>query len=106
MLVEEHFQLVVSHIVTKVLDVDIGELLGFGPQFSLPLLARLETTYEPERQRARESKRERERERAIAETFVKWSEKRRENQGPIVYSSQSNILRFPKPPGRILTTLR
>ena len=68
-LVEEHLQLVVSHFVTKVLDVDIGEFFGFGPQFGFPLLAGLKTTYEPkDKERERERERQREREGDTAET--------------------------------------
>lgn len=40
--------MLIIHIVTKILDVDICELLGFGPKLGLTLLARFEATDKPE----------------------------------------------------------
>lgn len=37
-LVEDFPQLLIVHVVTKVFNIDIGELLCTGSQFSLPLL--------------------------------------------------------------------
>lgn len=45
--IEELLQPLVIHVVSEVLDVDVGEFLGFGAELGLPLFARLETTHEP-----------------------------------------------------------
>lgn len=45
--IEEFLQPLVIHVISEVLDVDVGELLGFGAQLGLPFFAGFETTHEP-----------------------------------------------------------
>lgn len=46
-LTEKLIQLLLIHVVSKVFDVDVGELFGPGTQLSLTLFTRFKSTHKP-----------------------------------------------------------
>lgn len=45
--IKELLQSLIIHVLSEVLDVNIGELFGFGTHFCFPLLPGLETAHKP-----------------------------------------------------------